>query len=351
MPISTTYETLGHMIIQELINVREDFKCEIRRLGDRLEKCLNVQASTSDEVRSVVKSSAKAFDSSADAPLTGSFVPVFDACEDMTDMQQERDNYSCSEPTKQDFSSVASSIETKLPEVPEDSLVIQKERFSASSENQEIQETLMPKSEAEEHKLFPTSSVLKVEDSLAEDTSSDSVPAHRILNFPSYPVYPHFNLRRKNLEDKFAAKHKSDEKLSVLKKKKFPIGLLNSNIGHKFRRSIDNQFSSMQTFNINKHTCGICSKSFSSSSNKVRHMRLHTGVNPFVCDKCGLKFNRKDSLKRHLQVHARKLGSSFNSEEFGEIQDMSSGASGTSSDWLNLIQSLDAQLGENDAEQ
>ena len=38
-----TYETLGRVIIQELINIRIDFKNEIERLGDRLEKCMCVQ--------------------------------------------------------------------------------------------------------------------------------------------------------------------------------------------------------------------------------------------------------------------------------------------------------------------
>ena len=51
--------------------------------------------------------------------------------------------------------------------------------------------------------------------------------------------------------------------------------------------------------NFDRYSCMDCDKSFSSSSSRRRHTRLHTGEMPFQCSVCGGLFYRSDYLKQH----------------------------------------------------
>ena len=52
--------------------------------------------------------------------------------------------------------------------------------------------------------------------------------------------------------------------------------------------------------NFDRYSCMMdCDKSFSTSSSKRRHDRLHTGEMPFQCSVCGGLFYRSDYLKQH----------------------------------------------------
>ena len=51
--------------------------------------------------------------------------------------------------------------------------------------------------------------------------------------------------------------------------------------------------------NFDRYSCMDCDKSFSTSSSKRRHDRLHTGEMPFQCSVCGGLFYRSDYLKQH----------------------------------------------------
>jgi hypothetical protein len=47
------------------------------------------------------------------------------------------------------------------------------------------------------------------------------------------------------------------------------------------------------------HVCSVCRKIMPSRGALKRHMRIHSGEQPFTCRICLRKFNQKGSLKRH----------------------------------------------------
>ncbi|XP_074657204.1 uncharacterized protein LOC141910369 [Tubulanus polymorphus] len=52
-----------------------------------------------------------------------------------------------------------------------------------------------------------------------------------------------------------------------------------------------------------KGICPICKKDFGFRSALEKHMRVHTGDNPFACEVCGRTFNQKGDLSVHMRVH------------------------------------------------
>ncbi|KAI8497154.1 hypothetical protein Bbelb_251030 [Branchiostoma belcheri] len=52
------------------------------------------------------------------------------------------------------------------------------------------------------------------------------------------------------------------------------------------------------------HTCHICGKVFRRPSEVQRHLRVHTGEQPFQCDLCYRRFNDKSNWRNHMiRVH------------------------------------------------
>ena len=56
-----------------------------------------------------------------------------------------------------------------------------------------------------------------------------------------------------------------------------------------------------------KHVCRFCSKSFPRSANLTRHLRTHTGEQPYSCRYCERSFSISSNLQRHIRnIHNRE---------------------------------------------
>lgn len=54
------------------------------------------------------------------------------------------------------------------------------------------------------------------------------------------------------------------------------------------------------------YSCHICHRKFKHTSNLKRHLTVHSGDKPFQCSLCGKKFNRKDKMESHRKTRLCK---------------------------------------------
>ena len=56
-----------------------------------------------------------------------------------------------------------------------------------------------------------------------------------------------------------------------------------------------------------KYVCRFCSKIFPRSANLTRHLRTHTGEQPYRCEHCARAFSISSNLQRHIRnIHNRQ---------------------------------------------
>ena len=53
----------------------------------------------------------------------------------------------------------------------------------------------------------------------------------------------------------------------------------------------------------NPFSCSVCDKGFIKDRDLKRHMRTHTGKNPFSCSVCSISFTQSRPLRRHMLTH------------------------------------------------
>ncbi|KAK2182476.1 hypothetical protein NP493_351g01017 [Ridgeia piscesae] len=85
---------------------------------------------------------------------------------------------------------------------------------------------------------------------------------------------------------------------------------IDANNGGDFRCSVCQlqcySYTSLETHSLREHkryTCPHCSKSFTQTSSRNRHMYTHGCRQPFACLHCSARFTRADTLRKHYARH------------------------------------------------
>ncbi|CAF0772773.1 unnamed protein product [Brachionus calyciflorus] len=103
-------------------------------------------------------------------------------------------------------------------------------------------------------------------------------------------------------------KSKAKQKLnSTLLSPTSPIGNVNQFKENDFESEAvvaDNETKNQAK---DKHICKFCTKSFPRSANLTRHLRTHTGEQPYSCPYCERSFSISSNLQRHIRnIHNRE---------------------------------------------
>jgi len=290
------YQSLGHMIIQELINIRTDFRSEIQKLGDRLEKCLNLQATSKNEnmltnVDATTKNIYAAFSKENTLVSSSNISCTSDANFGVADLCQTESAISpaSTHTNEENVAALVSNVGQETPNITMNplnaSLFIQNEVLNSVLKEENVQDNfLMP-------------SVLKNAEPITQDKEVSK--SWNITDIVSTNAA--FDQIKNDDVENTTKKLSSGTKVGLNSSGK---PMTQCNICEKLVRTDYFNYHLANHSGIKPHTCNICGKSFSFRTNMVKHMCLHTGIFPFACQKCGKKFVRRDRFNQHMiKVH------------------------------------------------
>lgn len=79
--------------------------------------------------------------------------------------------------------------------------------------------------------------------------------------------------------------------------------------GISFRHKFSHERHVVVHTGVKPHKCPVCERSFNQEGHLKSHMRLHTGEKPYACPHCDKAFNHNVSLKSHIQrYHPSECG-------------------------------------------
>ena len=294
------YEILGQVIVEELIKVRKDFKFEIQRLGDRLEKCLSLQAASYKKANSYahnVCSVEELQNTTFSKPKSDEYVDGYSS-----QLNQPANNLTSG---NRECETVDTTVEIEVSNDLQESSFVYKDKMA-----------LIPKLEKTTGDPFPA---IVEADPTNEHESSGEVDTSVDVNDLDASIGARFISKlsltkhvKKNKENPSLLcskptqtphsrspyeKHlpRSTKKDKTINKKRMKT-TFKCVVCEKINCDVHNQLT-MQL--DNRHHCIFCLRSYVRSSDLNRHMRAHTGETPYACEKCGKKFRRVDILKKH----------------------------------------------------
>ena len=282
-----TYEILAQMIIEELIKVRKDFKLEIQRLGDRLEKCLSLQAAGYNS-----NSNAQNICNVEELQNTTLTEPNSD---EYMDGHNSRPNH---EANNEECETVETTVEIELsddiqgpPFVCEDEMVLTPKLETTTGDAfPSIMEADQPN---EQESSGEVDSFVTIDDVDSSNSTGFNLKLPSKKRFKKSGKSSKLALHSRNRYEKHLPKPTKKDNGVTKKRMKTTFKCI---VCEKINCDIHIQTGRQQS---NRHHCRLCGKSYTRNSDLNRHMRAHTGETPYACRKCGKKFRRVDSLKHH----------------------------------------------------
>ena len=266
------YETLAHMIVKELINIRKDFKNELERLGDRLEKCLSLHNTRTDNEASKEDHRCVTLPLDQKAEVSNALFDIRPGIEDSILLGSRTVR------VPEDLDCAKTFVEVEV--------IDSHGNESDLSENRTNEISSVPKSEVDldSNNFFPSNFVSSKKQTVLE---IPEVPFDEnqlsLVKIPSYQFNP-------NLVSIYEGSDVRIMKPSTQNQKKLATTQQKSNRP-----------------NVKRFQCSICDKCFYTNNHLKNHIKIHLSVKSHSCTYCNMAFRRKIDLNRHVRIHTGEM--------------------------------------------